>query len=187
MRLACAPCLPAVPLTLPAHLSPSLCGPRLQPVAETRKQQLRLWRELLVSWAQRSGLRSVAAADCALFENAAIGRRLAPDAVAAVLDDVVASGHGEWEGGGRSRCRILWRTKAQLADELLSHVRANGMLGTVYTVYELRAGDLTAGTAFHGLLAEEMLEVAHLVAARDGRAQVFPGDTADDAGVKFKG
>lgn len=50
------------------------------------------------------------------------------------------SGHGEWDDGTKTRCRILWRKPEQLAVDIYAWAEANGYINSVCTVYELHSG-----------------------------------------------
>jgi len=97
-------------------------------------------------------LRSLSVRDCLLFANDIIGRRLTPGEISTVLDDLVKKGRGEWEEdeyGGRTRCRILWRTPEEIADDLYDWAEKNGNVGGgVCTVYELHSGEFTDAALF---------------------------------------
>ena len=49
----------------------------------------------MTNWCHAEGLDSIAVQECPLWENKAIDRKLAPKALAAVLDFIVSSGRGE--------------------------------------------------------------------------------------------
>ena len=118
----------------------------LQPVAATRDKQLTLWTDLVLDWAKTPNTWSMALHKCPLWENPTISRRLSDDGMAAVVAHLIAKGHAEWEtgdngsggaaaaavvgevGAGR-RLRIMWKTVANVANELIAHARENGMIG----------------------------------------------------------
>ena len=121
----------------------------LQPVAETREKQLTLWADLVLDWAKATNTWSMALHKCPLWENPAISRRLSNDGLSAVVAHLIAKGNAEWEtsedgsnggakgGGGSSggevgagrRLRIMWKTVANVANELIAHAREHGMIG----------------------------------------------------------
>ena len=101
-----------------------------------------------------------------------------------MLDSLVASGHGEWEDAGKTRCRIFWKTPQEWASLMYKYAEQNDMLGSVVTIYELHSGEDVEGQPFAGL-DEGTVMAALRVLEGEGKAQVFTGATSDDAGVKF--
>ena len=156
----------------------------LQTVSSTRQKQLSLWRDLILRYHTANKIKTLVVHDCPLWENGEIGRRLAESAVAAVLDDFVASGHGEWEDGGRTRVKVLWRKPEQLASDIYDWAVKNGMVGTVCTLYELHSGEDVDGASFEGA-DEELLRRAVAILEEGGKCALFKGDTSEDDGVKF--
>jgi len=61
----------------------------------------------------------------------------------AVVQDLVDAGRGEWEEEEKTRCRILWRTPEEIADDLYGWASEEGGMagGGVCTVYELHSGE----------------------------------------------
>ena len=58
---------------------------RLQPVAETREKQLRLWKELIMDYCAKSHIYQINPATFSYFRNEAIDRQLSPEGVKAVI------------------------------------------------------------------------------------------------------
>jgi hypothetical protein len=58
-----------------------------------------------------------------------------------VCQNLVASGHAEWKDEAKTSCFIMWRSPQELASVVYEFVRKNGMVGSVYTVYELHSGE----------------------------------------------
>lgn len=133
-------------------------------------------------------MRSLSVRDCLLFANDIIGRRLTPGEISTVLDDLVKKGRGEWEEdeyGGRTRCRILWRTPEEIADDLYDWAEKNGNVGGgVCTVYELHSGEDVVGTALEGA-DETLLRRAIAILEERGKCRLFQGETSDEDGIKF--
>lgn len=53
---------------------------------------------------------------------------------------LVSSGRGEWRDDARMTCLLMWRSPQEIAASIYAYVRANGMAGNVYTIYELHSG-----------------------------------------------
>mmetsp|Transcript_16152 Transcript_16152/g.36339 ORF Transcript_16152/g.36339 Transcript_16152/m.36339 type:complete len:186 (-) Transcript_16152:304-861(-) len=161
----------------------------IQPVKATRTKQLEQWRALILSYHSHYRLRSLAVRDCPLFENPSIDRSLTSEDILVILNDLVSNGRGEWEEdkfGGRTRCKILWRTPEEIADDLYDWAAEIGghVGGGVCTVYELHSGEDVVGTALEGV-DESLLRRAIAVLEERGKCRLFQGDTSDEDGVKF--
>lgn len=84
--------------------------------------------------------------DWPLWENAAIGRKLGEEGAKAVVDELIRTGNAEWSDAGKSMVTLMWHTTDEIAAKLFDFVRKNGMIGNVFTVYELHQGDDVLGT-----------------------------------------
>ncbi len=157
----------------------------LQPVLETRKMQLRLWRELVLRWHETRKVQNLNLNDWPFFANPAIDRTLSLEARREVVQDLVASGHAEWKDESKTTAFVMWRSPQEIATSVLEFVRKNGMAGNVYTVYDLHSGDdMTAGADFHGTdptIFRRALEILE----QQGKAALFQGATSEEDGVKF--
>ena len=153
----------------------------LQPVAETRAQQLKIWVELVHAWARREATYTFAPAACGAFRSASAGRALDAAGVDAVVAALVADGRAERLGAGDV---FLYAARpADVAAALHAWAAATRKLGGVFTVLELREGD-DATSPVHG--ADPRLVARALAVLEDeDKAEVFHGATSADAGVKF--
>jgi len=123
--------------------------------------------------------------DCPLWRNDTIGRELSRRDVAAVADDFVDRGHGEWEDPAvKTRVRILWRRPGQLASDLYDWAAANGYVNSVCTLYELHSGEDVNGMSFQGA-DEGLLRRALGILEGQGKCAVFRGETSEEDGIKF--
>jgi ESCRT-II complex subunit VPS25 len=177
----------------------------LQPVEETRRKQLELWRALILDYcrAQRLFLIPAGGAGFPPFANAAIDRRLSHEARLAVLEDLVRAGGGAWlderrppggllalgrdapPPGGGGRVLVLWRSVEEWAEEVAAAAAAAGLRGSVATLEELLApGPPLGGTPAEGLPCELLLRALRALERR-GRAKLFEGGAAGEVGVKF--
>lgn len=165
----------------------------LQPVAETRAEQLVLWRTCVLAHCRAHNLASLTLSGESVgppFENAAIDRRLTADAKRAVADALIAAGEAQWVTGAvGERLLVLWRPLSTWADELSRHLRSSGG-SLVFTMAELKAPDgELCGCALHGL-GHDLVRAAVAELVRTGRAATFgelpaAGDDDDDVGVKL--
>jgi ESCRT-II complex subunit VPS25 len=164
----------------------------LQPVAETRAEQLVIWRTCVIAHCRAHNHASLVLAGESVgppFENAAINRRLTFEAKRAVADALVAAGEGQWAvGAAGERLLVLWRPLSSWADELARHLRGSG--SSVFTMAELKAvdGELR-GCTLHGL-GPDLVRAAVAELVRTGRAVTFGASAAspdddDEVGVKL--
>lgn len=150
----------------------------LQPNANSRRRQLELWRGIVLASGD-SVLSPVH--DNAVFANASIGRRLSREGVDAVVAHLIAAGNAEWTDAAHSSLRLMRRTPASVAAELLQWAASVDAPSTVHTLYELCVGDDAPIQDCEQLLVLRALELLE----REGRCQVFAHDALDEYGVKF--
>ncbi|KAG3072083.1 hypothetical protein PI124_g20611 [Phytophthora idaei] len=135
---------------------------------------------------------------------------MAQDGRMAVVEHLIRCGHGRWEDDTKTRCRIMWKKPAEWAIEIYDFAKEHGMLGNVFTVYELYAAEETLGTNIHGMepwLLREALSAGRgrkgaaprwllrgIAAVSDGWLlhccqatviAVIAGETCEEDGVKF--
>jgi ESCRT-II complex subunit VPS25 len=156
----------------------------IQPVEATREKQLTLWRELILNFHTTLKIKTLVVHECPLWKNVAIQRSLDADAINTVMQDFIASGHGEWEDEQRTRCRILWRKPEQLASDIYMWAEVNGLINQVCTVYELHSGEDVLGMSFQGA-DEELLRRALTILENQGKCTIFKGETSEEDGIKF--
>lgn len=84
--------------------------------------------------------------DWPLWENAAIGRKLGVEGASAVVEELIRTGHAEWNDAGKSAVTLMWHSAEEIAAKLFDFVRKHDMVNSVYTVYELHQGDDVLGT-----------------------------------------
>lgn len=84
--------------------------------------------------------------DWPLWENPAIGRKLGNEGAGAVVEELIRTGHAEWNDGGKSMVTLMWHSAEEIAAKLYDFVRKHDMVGSVFTVYELHQGDEVSGT-----------------------------------------
>ncbi|XP_031691083.1 vacuolar protein-sorting-associated protein 25 isoform X2 [Oncorhynchus kisutch] len=91
-------------------------------------------------------------------------------------------GNLEWLDKNKTQCLVMWRRPEEWGKLIYQWVSKNGMVNTVFTLYELANGDDTESEEFHGL--EEWMLIRSLQALQtDGKAEVITMD--DGKGVKF--
>ncbi|ELR15037.1 vacuolar proteinsorting-associated protein 25, putative [Acanthamoeba castellanii str. Neff] len=146
-----------------------------------------MWQNLILDFTRHFKLYQLdvdEAASSPLFVNSAINRRLAPEHIRTILDDLAKQGNGEWMDKEKRRFTVLWRSPAQWGEIIYKWVCNSGLTDTVMTVYELREGDSTEGEEFHNLDGQVLLKALQAL-EKQAKCQVFSGHQSDEAGVKF--
>ena len=153
----------------------------LQPVETTQAQQLKIWVDLVHAWAAEQSQWRFILAECPVFENREIGRRLGKDGIAAVGKALLRDGRAEAVGDEI----LLFEVRPEdLAQRIYDWVLGSGMVNGVYTVFELHdANGLPESPARN--VEPILVRRALAVLERNSKAEVFQGDTTDDLGVKF--
>lgn len=118
-----------------------------------REKQLRLWCDMVLRWHHMRREYVFGWRDWPLWENHAIGRKLGSEGAEAVVEELIRTGHAEWNDAGKSMVTLMWHSADEIAAKLFDFVRKHDMAGSVFTVYELHHGDEVSGTvrtAFDG-------------------------------------
>ena len=93
-----------------------------------------------------------------------------------IIEFLIQCGNAMWEDISQTRCRVMWKKPTEWAVELYDFVslcssyvsfrnpliqevkvKDRGMLGEIYTVYELYAGEETLGSRAKQLLSMSAL------------------------------
>jgi ESCRT-II complex subunit VPS25 len=94
------------------------------------------------------------------------------------------TGNAEALDAERQTFRIYWRSVDAWAALIYQYVKEQGAYDVILTVYELHAGDDTAGQEFHGMDLPTMLRALDALEAQ-GRCTVFKSADTEGTGVKF--
>ena len=159
----------------------------LQPVMETRKQQLKLWHDFIISWHKKSNVQQLNLNEWPLFVNAKIERALDMNFKKLIVEEMIATGHAEWRDETKTSCLVLWRSISELASLIYDHVEKNSMIGSVHTMYELYTHDEDSEidtSAFEGIEPELFRKAIEFLQKQE-KAVIFHGNTSDEDGVKF--
>lgn len=154
----------------------------LQPVETTRQHQLQVWVDLVHDWASQHKQWCLVLADCPVFENAAIGRKLSAEGVQAVAGALIKDGRADRLDN--NLLQLYAHRPADLANQLYAWVSRGGNLGGVYTIFELHDDSLANDSPCQGV-DEATVRKAVAVLEDQGKAQLFQGTTTQEDGVKF--
>jgi len=157
----------------------------LQPVLNTRKQQLQLWGDLILDYSKAKKKYEYDVTEKnELFVNQKINRKLNPEAIRAIFEDLVDRGNAEWQDKEKRRITIYWRRPEEWGNLIYQWVDKSGKNNSVLTVYEIQQGEDTEKQEFHGLETKLLLKALKSL-ERQGKCQIFSGNQEDNLGVKF--
>lgn len=124
--------------------------------------------------------------DWPLWENKGIGRRLNEEGIRAVAEYCVQRGSAEWADADHASLRIFYRTPAEWASLLYTHLSRTGYGGQLLTVYELHSdGAVASGTPWEGLEAETLMRSLEVLEAQ-GKVDIIRRDTLDECAIRIK-
>ncbi|KPP61996.1 vacuolar protein-sorting-associated protein 25-like [Scleropages formosus] len=139
----------------------------LQPNVDTRQKQLAAWCSLVLSYCRHRRIYTLdvmEAQESPMFNHKKIERNL------------------EWIDKSKTRCLIMWRQPEEWGKLIYQWVSRNGMINSVFTLYELSNGEDTENEEFHGL--EECMLLRSLQALQvESKAEIITMD--EGKGVKF--
>lgn len=157
----------------------------LQPHAETKAKQLSAWKSLVLDYCRltKQALVDVREAHASpLFNNSAINRKLSPDFVTVILEELAKSGNAAALDKSKQRWLVYWHTLDEWGEIIYSWAQDNGMIGSVCTLFELTQGEDTVDQDFYGLDQEVLIRsLRTLEAAKKAELIMFD----DNQGVKF--
>ena len=161
----------------------------LQPVHATREKQLKLWRDLIISYHRHHGqYRMAAPLSWPLFHNKEIDRHLGADGIRAVVDSLLENGLAEWEDpsdeSSSGALLIMFKSSDALAQEVYEWATRENLIGNVATLYEVLEGDEYRDSPFKGLEIS-VLKKALTVLQASGRCTVIDGASDLETGIKF--
>ncbi|KAL1263773.1 hypothetical protein QQF64_004128 [Cirrhinus molitorella] len=150
----------------------------LQPNVDTRQKQLAAWCSLVLSFCRQQKLYTLdvlEAQESPVFNNKKIQRKLSVEAIQVVFEELRKKGNLEWLDKNKSRCLIMWRRPEEWGKLIYQWVSKNGMVNSVFTLYELSNGEDTEKEEFHGL--EDWMLLRSLQALQaDGKAEIITMD-----------
>jgi len=158
----------------------------LQPVATTRRKQIQLWSELILSYCRfhRVAELSVHDEQLNLFKNDKIQRKLSAESIRCFLDELISQEFAEWlDPAQKTHALVYCRKLEDWAAILRQWAVNNGLVDSVFTLYELSKGQSAHGEQFFGLDVR-ILQKAIRLLEQQGKAKLFIASTGD-AGVKF--
>jgi len=163
----------------------------LQPVQATHEKQLKLWRELVVSYHTFSKEYVLDNPyEFPLFKNEKIDRKLSSEFIDAVVKSLIDEGMAEWENKEstksveRGSLLILSQSSESLALEIYAWAGKELLIGSVVTLYEIYGGEEYPDSQFNGM-SVPILRRALDVLESSQKCVIIEGASADEDGIKF--
>jgi len=157
----------------------------LQPNLDTRQKQLDAWMALVLGYHRHHKqytLDVTEAQSSPLFSNKQLSRRLPPEAINKVLEELLKKGHIEWTDKSRRQCLVMWRTPEEWGKLIYKWAMDKGHKNSVCTFYEITSGEDTTREEFHGLESWLLLRALKSLEAQK-KAEVM--SVGGSEGVKF--
>ena len=159
----------------------------LQPVLETREKQLKLWRELIVSYQVHHKISVIPDPyTFALFKNEELGRELPREGIKVVVDSLISEGLAQWEDESNNTANLIIMTESPtlIANQIYEWANKYAITETIITFYDLHSGDGYTSSEFEGVDKNILRKALEILVEAD-RAIIFRGDTPDEDGIKF--
>ncbi|KAL7737879.1 hypothetical protein ACLKA6_006254 [Drosophila palustris] len=156
----------------------------LQPHEETRQQQLKVWSDLFLKYLKHTNQFTLGVNDqnLPLFCNESIKRRLSPELILLILEQLQGSGHAAPLDKRRQEWQVYWYTLEEYGNMVYDWIQETGQTNSVCTLYEIASGESTTQLDFHGV-DESVLLKALRVLEEKGKCELIEMDGSH--GVKF--
>lgn len=172
-----------------------------QPNVTTLASQLRHWSTIIVRYCAHNHVFSLTSADLTpnfvLFHNPEIRKRCSQDFISHIVSHLLSIGLAQsrttvGEAGSTSQpstsegIYMWWKSANEWATLVENWVESTAQRGSVFTIYELREGDLVLGREWKNMPKEMFAKVVEELVRRK-RAAVFgeEGDEGTGRGIKF--
>ncbi|KAG0317647.1 Vacuolar protein-sorting-associated protein 25 [Podila horticola] len=162
----------------------------LQPTTSTWKNQADLWSTIIMRYYRHHRLYLLDLDDSTvtneqLFNNLRINRRLKPETIQAIVDEMVKKGDAEWDATSKKRRAIIyWRKPEDWAAMISSWVFESGLNNSILTYYEIAHGDNSEDQEFYNI-HPTVLQKSMDILVKRGVAATFQGANFEEMGVKF--
>ncbi|XP_064868688.1 vacuolar protein-sorting-associated protein 25-like isoform X1 [Oncorhynchus nerka] len=135
----------------------------LQPNVDTRQKQLAAWCSLALSYCRHHKLYTLdimEVQECPVFNHKNIDRKLSTEAILIVFEELRKKGNLEWLDKNKTQCLVMWRRPEEWGKLIYQWVSKNGMVNTVFTLYELANGDDTESEGIQTLSRRTTISAA---------------------------
>jgi len=171
----------------------------LQPNEDTRAKQLDAWCDLVLNYCSHKGIFQIDLTDAQnleLFYNKKIDRKCSLDLITTILTELVKKDRAQWissdqvspkkshQQQNHRKCLILWNTLDEWSKLIYEYVDRKSLQGTVCTFYELTEAKEVRNEKF-SRIDKVVFRKSLAVLEKQGKAEVFQLDEAEEHGVKF--
>ncbi|XP_030245871.1 vacuolar protein-sorting-associated protein 25 [Drosophila navojoa] len=156
----------------------------LQPHEETRRRQLKVWTDLFLKYLKHVNRFTIGINDqnLPLFYNESINRRLSPDLILLILEQLQQSGHAAPLDKRRQEWQVYSYTLEEYGNMVYDWIQETGQTNSICTLYELVAGENSTQTEFHNMDEDVLLKALRLLEEK-GKCELIEMDGSH--GVKF--
>ncbi|XP_017837238.1 vacuolar protein-sorting-associated protein 25 [Drosophila busckii] len=156
----------------------------LQPHEETRQQQLKVWADLFLKYLKHTNKFTLSINDQSLplYYNESINRRLSPELLLQVLEQLQRSGHAAPLDKRRQEWQVYWHTLEEYGNLVYDWIQETGQTNSICTFYEISSGESTTQQEFHGVDEAVLLSALRLLEEK-GKCELIEMDGSH--GVKF--
>ena len=158
----------------------------LQPVSQTRSQQINSWAKIILSYCKSNSISSIDITD-KLFKNDKISRSLSNEEISTIYQELVKSGQLKYAKDlngieNKSSVIVLWKSVATWADLIFKWAQNNAI--SITTMFDIINGDDAENEEFYKQ-NDELISQALLHLQNSGKAEVFYNEVNVIEGVKF--
>ncbi|EDW61061.1 vacuolar protein-sorting-associated protein 25 [Drosophila virilis] len=156
----------------------------LQPHEETRRQQLKVWTDLFLKYLKHNNKFTLITNDqnLPLFCNESINRRLSPELILLILEQLQQSGHAAPLDKRRQEWQVYWYTLEEYGNMVYDWIQETGQTNSICTLYEIISGESTNQLEFHNMDENVLLGALRLLEEK-GKCELIEMDGSH--GVKF--
>ncbi|XP_017146961.2 vacuolar protein-sorting-associated protein 25 [Drosophila miranda] len=156
----------------------------LQPHEETRQKQLKVWTDLFLKYLKQTNKFSLSINEQSLplFHNESIQRRLSPELILVILEQLQRSGHATALDKRRQEWQVYWYTLEAYGNMVYDWIQETGQTNSICTLYEIASGESTTQMDFHGVDESVLLNALRLLEEK-GRCELIEIDGSH--GVKL--
>lgn len=156
----------------------------IQPIEETRKKQLELWKQLILEYHCSHSQYQMTISSFPYFRNEKIDRTLSTEGISLIINYLINSRNAEWTDNTKTSLNIFYKAPETIADSLYKWVVNKGLVGSVLTVFELCSAEEHPDSVvlnIDPLLVRKSL----LLLQAKGKCAIIQGAIVDEDGVKF--
>ncbi|EDW02097.1 vacuolar protein-sorting-associated protein 25 [Drosophila grimshawi] len=156
----------------------------LQPHEETRQKQFKVWTDLFLKYLKHNNKFTLGINDqtSPLFCNESINRRLSPEFIQLILEQLQQTGHAAPLDKKRQEWQVYWHTLEEYGNMVYDWIQETGQTNSICTLYEIASGENTTQLEFHDVDEAVLLNALRLLEEK-GKCELIEMDGS--YGAKF--